>query len=70
MAKKPKYSKAAQKKISKTMHEYGKGKLRSGSKKGPKVKSRRQAVAVALNVARKKGLRVPKRRKRVTRKKA
>lgn len=41
------------KKISKVMKEYKEGKLRSGSKKGPKVKSRKQAVAIALSEARK-----------------
>jgi hypothetical protein len=40
-------------KVSKVMGEYGKGKLRSGSKKGPVVKNRKQAVAIALNEARK-----------------
>jgi len=33
------------------MHEFKKGTLHSGSKKGPKVKSRKQAVAIALNQA-------------------
>jgi hypothetical protein len=40
-------------KIRKTMGEFKKGKLRSGSKKGPKVKSRAQAVAIALSQAKK-----------------
>jgi hypothetical protein len=35
------------------MREYKKGKLHSGSKKGPKVKSRKQAIAIALSEARK-----------------
>jgi hypothetical protein len=38
----------AEKKISKVMTEYNKGKLHSGSKKGPVVKSRAQATAIAL----------------------
>lgn len=33
------------------MKEFKKGKLRSGSKEGPKVKSRKQAVAIALSEA-------------------
>ena len=37
-----------EKKISKVMTEFGKGKLHSGSKKGPVVKSRAQATAIAL----------------------
>jgi|TARA_R110000744_G_scaffold32525_1_gene76145 hypothetical protein len=41
-------------KVSRVMKEYKKGKLRSGSKKGPKVKSRKQAVAIALSEARKR----------------
>lgn len=42
----------AQKKMKKVMDEYGAGKLHSGSKKGPMVKSRKQAIAIALSVAR------------------
>ena len=41
-------------KVEKTMHEFKEGTLHSGSKTGPKVKSRKQAVAIALNQARKK----------------
>jgi hypothetical protein len=41
----------AEAKISKVMREYGAGKLHSGSKKGPKVTSRRQAIAIALSEA-------------------
>ena len=40
-----------QKKIGKVMREFKKGKLHSGSKKGPKVKSRKQAIAIALSEA-------------------
>jgi len=39
----------AQTKISKVMKEYGAGKLHSGSKKGPVVKSQKQAIAIALS---------------------
>ncbi len=42
------------KKVAKVMGEFKRGKLRSGSKKGPKVTSRKQAVAIALSEARKK----------------
>ena len=38
-------------KISKVMKEYGSGKLHSGSKKGPEVTSRKQAIAIALSEA-------------------
>ena len=41
----------AQKKIGKVMHEYKAGELHSGSKKGPAVTSKRQAVAIALSEA-------------------
>ena len=42
-------------KVHKVMHEFKHGTLHSGSKKGPKVKSRKQAVAIALSEARKHG---------------
>lgn len=41
------------KKVGKVMGEYKEGKLRSGSKKGPQVKSRQQAIAIGLSEARK-----------------
>jgi hypothetical protein len=41
----------AQKKIKRVMGEYKSGSLHSGSKKGPKVSSRRQAVAIAISEA-------------------
>lgn len=40
-------------KIEKVMKEYKEGKLHSGSKKGPEVTNRKQAVAIALSEARK-----------------
>jgi hypothetical protein len=40
-------------KVHKVMGEFKRGKLHSGSKHGPKVKSRKQAVAIALSEARK-----------------
>jgi len=33
------------------MREFKKGKLHSGTKKGPKVKSRKQAIAIAMSEA-------------------
>lgn len=44
--------KAGDGKIQKVMHEFKTGQLRSGSKSGPKVRKRRQAVAIALSEAR------------------
>jgi hypothetical protein len=41
----------ASKKISKVMKEFKAGKLHSGSKKGPVVKSPKQAIAIALSEA-------------------
>lgn len=48
MAKK--LTKAA-KKVEKVMKEYKEGTLHSGSKKGPVVKSQKQAIAIALSEA-------------------
>ena len=42
-------------KVHKVMGEYKRGKLHSGSKSGPKVKSRKQAIAIAMSEASKKG---------------
>jgi hypothetical protein len=42
------------------MKEYKKGDLKSGS--GGKVKSRKQAVAIALSEARKAGARIPRKK--------
>lgn len=45
-------------KVQKVMHEYKAGALHSGSKRGPVVKRRKQAVAIAMHEAglsRKKG---------------
>ena len=44
-----------QSKVHKVMHEFKHGKLHSGSKHGPKVKGRKQAIAIALSEARKEG---------------
>jgi hypothetical protein len=56
-----KYSKEAQKKVKKVMHEFKAGKLRSGKGgKGGKVMSREQAIAIGLSEARDAGAKVPK----------
>jgi len=47
--------KKKQAKIEKVMHEYKEGKLKSGSKKGPKVSNRDQAVAIAISESKKVG---------------
>lgn len=51
-----------EKKIEKVMHEYKEGALHSGSKKGPKVTNKKQAIAIALSEARKKGAHIPKKK--------
>jgi hypothetical protein len=55
------YGKKAGKKVEKVMKERKKGTLRSGS--GKKVTSRKQAIAIGLSEARKKGAKVPRKRK-------
>jgi hypothetical protein len=47
-------------KVEKVMREYKSDKLHSGSKKGPLVKNRKQAIAIALSEARKSGQKIPK----------
>jgi len=49
-----------ERKIGRVMEEFTKGKLHSGSKEGPKVKSTKQAVAIALNEARAAGAKIPR----------
>lgn len=59
MAKK--YGSTAQKEVKKAMHERKEGKLKSG-KSGKKVTSKKQAIAIGLSKARKKGGKVPKKK--------
>ncbi len=56
-----KYSKTAQDKVEKAMHERKRGTLKSGSS-GKKVTSKKQAIAIGLSEARKKGAKVPKKK--------
>jgi hypothetical protein len=53
-----KYGKKAQSSVKKTMHKKKKGTLKSG-KSGKKVTSNKQAIAIGLSEARKKGAKVP-----------
>jgi hypothetical protein len=53
-----KYSKGAQAKVKRAMHERKHGELRSGSS-GKKVTSRKQAIAIGLSEARRAGKKVP-----------
>ncbi len=54
----PKYSKEAQKKVERAMHEMKEGKLKSGGS-GKTVHSRKQAIAIGLSEARAAGKKVP-----------
>lgn len=49
--RKPRTKIAKQKKVHKVMGEFKRGKLHSGSKKGPVVASRAQAQAIAMSEA-------------------
>lgn len=54
-----KYSKKAQDKVEKVMHERKHGTLKSGGS-GKKVTSKKQAIAIGLSEAREAGAKVPK----------
>ena len=61
---KRKYGKSASKRVESAMRRRKKGTLRSGKGgKGGKVKSRKQAIAIGLSKARKKGKKVPRKKK-------
>ncbi len=57
-----KYGPTAQKEVKEAMHEFKEGKLKSGKSK-KKVTNPKQAVAIGLSEARKKGAKVPSRSK-------
>jgi Family of unknown function (DUF6496) len=61
-AKKRKYSKGTAKKVKRAMKKRKAGTLKSG-RSGKEVKSRKQAIAIGLSEARKKGAKVPKKKK-------
>jgi hypothetical protein len=63
-----KYSKGAGKSVKSAMHRKKKGSLKSGS--GKKVTSRKQAIAIGLSEARKKGAKVPKKGRKTAKKTA
>ena len=63
-----KYSRGASKNVESAMRRRKRGTLKSGS--GRKVKSRKQAIAIGLSEARKKGAKVPRKRKGTTKKAA
>jgi len=63
-----KYGKKAQRKVRQVMRERKRGTLRSG-RSGKRVKSRKQAIAIALSEARRSGAKVPRKRKKSSRRK-
>ena len=56
------YSPAASKTVKRAVSKRKRGTLKSG-RSGKKVKSRNQAIAIGLSEARKKGMKVPKRKR-------
>jgi Family of unknown function (DUF6496) len=63
MADKRKYSRSASRDVENEMHRYKKGTAKSGpGGKAGKVKNRKQAIAIGLSKARKKGKKVPRQR--------
>lgn len=54
----PKYGRKTKEDVKEAMHKYKKGELKSGVS-GKKVKNPRQAIAIGLSEARKKGKKVP-----------
>lgn len=60
-AKKRRYSRSSNSDVESEMRRYKKGTAKSGRKgRGGRVKSRKQAIAIGLSKARKKGKKVPK----------
>lgn len=67
---KRRYARSAGKDVAREMRAYKKGTLRSGrGGKGGRVTSRKQAIAIGLSEARRKGKRVPRKRTNANRKK-
>ena len=56
-----KYGQKASQKVERAMHEMKRGQLKSG-RSGKRVKSRKQAIAIGLSEARKRGAKVPRKR--------
>jgi uncharacterized protein DUF6496 len=57
-----KYGKAASKRVESAMRRRKRGTLKSGRGRRRKVTSRKQAIAIGLSEARKKGAKVPRKR--------
>jgi Family of unknown function (DUF6496) len=62
--RKRKYSRSSSEEVRREMHRYKRGTAKSGKGgKGGRVKTRKQAIAIALSKARKKGKKVPRKKK-------
>ena len=62
-SRKRRYSRSAGNDVKSEMERYKRGTARSGrGGKGGKVKSRKQAIAIGLSKARKKGIKVPRKK--------
>ncbi|HEX3696897.1 MAG TPA: DUF6496 domain-containing protein [Polyangia bacterium] len=57
-----KYGSGAKRAVSSAMRRKKRGTLKSGKGRHGKVKSRKQAIAIGLSEARKKGAKVPRKR--------
>jgi hypothetical protein len=57
-----KYGKGASKAVESAMRRRKRGTLKGGAGRHPKVKSRKQAIAIGLSEARKKGAKVPRKK--------
>ena len=62
------YGQRAKSKVKRALHKRKRGTLKSG-RSGKRVKSRKQAIAIGLSEARRAGGKVPKRRRKSSRKK-
>jgi hypothetical protein len=62
------YGRKARSKVKRAMHKRKRGTLRSG-RSGRRVKSRKQAIAIGLAEARRAGGKVPRRRRKSSRRK-
>jgi hypothetical protein len=60
--RKRKYSRSASRDVKNEMHRYKRGTAKSGRGGNRKVKSRKQAIAIGLSKARKKGKKVPRKK--------
>ena len=61
-----KYSRGAGTSVKSEIRRYKKGKAKTGKGgRGGKVKSRKQAIAIGLSKARKKGKKVPKKKEKI-----